>query len=120
MPKCILDGELLPEINVYLMGFECRKPGRYCCHNFMHSMVNGRNCRLLKKNPNVYSKLSARSVLEPIKEVYKNKDTETLTEMFEEIKEKYRLGFEANSQIVLRAQLGAIQEILEERENASA
>ena len=119
MCKCILTNEELPENNVNLFGFECRASGRYCCPNYMHNMVNGRNCRLLQKNNTRFAKLSLRSVLEPIKEVYGKKSKEELETLFSELHTKYKECGECQNRVLLRAQLGAIEELLEERKYRS-
>ena len=116
MAVCIMDKSELPEKNIYLSGFECRRSDKHLCPNYMRSMVNGKNCKLLQPAEFLYSKLSLRSTLEPIKEKYKNKPTEELKQMFIECQEKFRKNKHSDAPaLLLRAQLGAIEELMAER-----
>ncbi len=115
MCKCMITGKELPEANVYLAGYECRESGRYCCPNYMHNMSEGKNCRLLQSNKMIFAKLSNRSVLEPIKEGYSTKSTEELQKMYVELREKHKSSNGSQSNVILRARIGAIEELLHER-----
>ena len=115
MAKCLISKQELPVVNVRLSGFECRTKGREVCPNYMHKMINGRNCRLLQNNERKYSRCCLRSTLEPLKEIYKNSGTVELAALFKELEETYEQVWDAQRRTNLRAQLGAIEEILLER-----
>ena len=53
MCKCIKSSEELPDRTVNFSGFECRNKDRYTCLEYSHIMVDGTNCRLLRKAVNV-------------------------------------------------------------------
>lgn len=115
MANCLLTGESLPQVNTYLSGYECREKNKECCPNYMRNTVHGRNCRLLQDNERKYARCCLRSTLEPFKEKYKNKDTLELNALYKELEEKFLDCVDPERRTTLRAQLGAIEEILLER-----
>ena len=119
MCKCLISGEELPSPHINFVGYECRTAGRYTCPNFMHHMVNGKNCRLMQNNKMNFARLSLADTKAPYKEIYNSKSNEELKEMHAELKIKYEDSFEPKSNVFLRAQLGAIEELLAERENTT-
>lgn len=120
MCKCLITGEELPdEANVKSVGYECRAAGRYSCPNFMHNFSHGKNCRLLQDNSMHFARFTLDSTKEPYRELYKNKSKAELKEKYQELYAKYMDCFEAESRVLLRAQLGAIEELLKERDRGA-
>jgi len=122
MAKCIVNGDELPVVNEHFSGFsmfECRVKGKELCPNYMRNMVNGKNCRLLQNNERRYSRCCLRSTLEPFKEHFKNAGTVELAALFKELEEVYLDCSDSDRRTTLRAELGAIEEILLERKKGA-
>lgn len=119
MLKCLLTNKELPNRPHYLAGFQCSEKNKEYCPNYMHRRINGTNCRLLQNNERRYAKCCLRSTIEPIKEKFKNLGTVELAALFKELEEAYFDTVDADRRANLRAQLGAIEEILLERKSGA-
>ena len=109
----------MPEKTYFFAGHACRVKNKECCPNYTRRMRNGTNCMLYQNNERRYARCCLPSTLEPIKEKFKNSGTVELAALFKELEEAYFDTVDADRRANLRAQLGAIEEIILERKSGA-